>query len=301
MLAQFASKGPWQTALVASSTLTLGAVLPPFMWFSAAAIAMYLMRHGWRSGALAIGLSALAAMAFHALVPGGALPAGPAFALYTGAVFWGPVIVVALVLRATVSLELATLAAYGIALLVVVGVYVFVDSPPAMWRDYMGRFVEASAPTAPAESVNATVDALARFGTGMLASGFLMNTLIGLYLGRSWQARVYQPGGFRESFHALNLPANVRVALAGVALLAWFGDSDIAYGLALPSVMVLLVQGLAIAHGVVGIRQLGMGWLIALYIAAIFPHTIVLIALIAVVDIKLDFRGRAKANRKTEN
>lgn len=270
------------------------------MWFSAAAIAMYLMRHGWRPGLLAVALSATAAVVFHSIAAGSALPVGPTFALYTGAVFWGPVIIVALVLRATASLEIATLTAYGIALLVVLGVYIIADSPFAMWQRYMAGIFEQGTASVPADVREATIDALAQFGTGMLASGFLMNTLIGAYLGRSWQARVYQPGGFREAFHALCLPARVRLALFCVVLVAWFSGTHLGYALALPSVLVLLVQGLAIAHGVVGIRQLGLGWLVAMYVATIVPHTVVLIALIAVLDIKLDFRARAKASRDTE-
>lgn len=278
--------------------LTLGAILPPAMWFSAAAIAMYLMRHGWRTGTVAVALAAAAAVAFHLLVPA---PGGAWFALYSGAVFWGPVIVVALVLRATVSLELATLAAFGLAMLTVIGVYVIVDAPYAMWQDYMGRFVAASSGDMDPEVAASTVNTLARFGTGMLASGFLMNTLIGVYLGRSWQARVFQPGGFQSAFHALNLPAKVRVSLFALALVGWFGNADIGLAVALPAALVLVVQGLAIAHGVVGIRRLGVGWLVAMYVVSILPHTIVLIALVAVVDIKLDFRGRARAAHTPED
>jgi len=54
------------TALLASSTLTLATVLPPMVWFSAAAIALYVMRHGGRSGLFATGLATAAANARYA-------------------------------------------------------------------------------------------------------------------------------------------------------------------------------------------------------------------------------------------
>ena len=48
----------------------------------------------------------------------------------------------------------------------------------------------------------------------------LVMTLVGLMVARSWQARLYNPGGFREEFHAIRLPAGIAFGLMAIALLS---------------------------------------------------------------------------------
>ena len=280
--------------------MTLATVLPPMVWFSAAAIALYVMRHGGRSGLFATGLATAAAALFHALTLGQLFSGGAWFGLYAAAVFWTPVFLVALVLRVTERLELAALLAFALSLLVVLGVYLYVDSPRALWTEHLAPFVRASGEGVDAERLAQTLDTLARFGTGMLASGVLMNTLIGVFLGRSWQARLYQPGGFQAAFHAFRLPRSASAALAAMVVAAWLTGADALIALAMPAAVLLLVQGLAVIHGIVGIRQMGVGWLIALYFALMLIYSVVLVGLIGLVDAVVDFRRRALARRDSD-
>ncbi len=286
--------------MVAASTLTIAAVLPPMVWFSAAAIAFYVMRHGWRSGLIACGIAAAAAACFHALTLGQIVPGGAWFGLYSAAVFWSPVVVVSLVLRATERLELAAVVALVIAFAVVLGVFAYVDSPRALWAEQLAPFVDAVTVGLDDAARAQSLEALSRFGTGMLASGVLMNVLIGVFLGRSWQARLYQPGGFRAAFHAFRLPPSVCAVLGVLIAGAYVSGADLLLSLAMPAVVLLLVQGLAVVHGIVGIRGKGVGWLVALYVAMIFIYAVVLVVLVGLLDTVFDFRRRAQAGRESD-
>lgn len=118
--------------------------------------------------------------------------------------------------------------------------------------------------------------------------------LLALILARVWQARLYNPGGFREEFHAIRLPANLSLLLLVTILLS---------GFAIPSLLMftpvaslpLVVAGLAVLHGMVSIRKMSSTWLTLMYVLLIFTAQLVypVIALTACVDSVVDFRGRA--------
>lgn len=121
-------------------------------------------------------------------------------------------------------------------------------------------------------------------------------TLGCVMLARSWQARLYNPGGFQQEFHQLRLP----LAYAATLLLALlFGDLlGVAMGrwyalLLLP----LVIAGLALVHGLVAKRGLGKGWLMGLYLSLLFfaPYLITLLVILALIDAVLDLRARTPA------
>ena len=119
------------------------------------------------------------------------------------------------------SLELATLAAFTLAIVLVLGVYAFSGSLEAMWRELLGDMLLGKRPVwSPKPSSKRSRFCSTRHR--MLASGMLMNTSLVVWAvaGRGKRGS-HQPGGFRESFHALRLPQVARIALAlacGVAL-----------------------------------------------------------------------------------
>lgn len=126
----------------------------------------------------------------------------------------------------------------------------------------------------------------------MLARAGVAPTLavLGLILARAWQAGLYNPGGFREEFHALRL--NPRELLLLVVLLAVgyiTAHGEVTYLAALP----ILVAGIGLVHGVVGRKGMKGVWLVAFYIMLIILQPMVLIVLVvAVLDTLLDIRRR---------
>lgn len=111
-----------------------------------------------------------------------------------------------------------------------------------------------------------------------------------LALARSWQAGLYNPGGFREEFHGLRLTVRelaVLVALGVVGMLLGLP------GLGMLLWVPLLVGGIALVHGVIGLKGMNGLWLVAFYALLITTWPMILIVLLlAFIDVFADFRGR---------
>ena len=58
----------------------------------------------------------------------------------------------------------------------------------------------------------------------------------------------------------------------------------------------MLVCGFALMHGIVAKKQMSVQWLIAMYALALvlMPTSLLLLALLALIDSVVDFRGRLK-------
>ncbi|WP_227368519.1 hypothetical protein [Halomonas sp. M20] len=123
--------------------------------------------------------------------------------------------------------------------------------------------------------------------TGLIV---LLAAVACLALARSWQAGLYNPGGFRSEFQALRLTfkelalliglgvAGMLLALPALAMLAW---------------VPLLVSGVALIHGFVGLKGMNKLWLVAFYILLLTTWPMILIVLLlGFIDTFADFRGR---------
>ncbi|MBB3330200.1 hypothetical protein BDK63_001048 [Halomonas campaniensis] len=111
-----------------------------------------------------------------------------------------------------------------------------------------------------------------------------------LALARSWQAGLFNPGGFREEFHAL------RLAPRELAVLAVLGVAGMVLGLPALGMLLwipLLVAGIALVHGFIGVKGMNGLWLVAFYVLLITTWPMILIVLLlAFIDVFADFRGR---------
>ena len=102
------------------------------------------------------------------------------------------------------------------------------------------------------------------------------------------------PGGFRDEFHRLRLAPWMSIVLA---LLVFVGPQFDGLAMLAPIATVpLLFAGLALVHGVVGIKRLGIGPLVVLYATLIFVWQVLypLIMFLAFIDSLFDFRSRLK-------
>jgi hypothetical protein len=145
---------------------------------------------------------------------------------------------------------------------------------------------------AAAESV---FEAVAQWMTGAFAAALVLQWLLGLFIGRWWQAQLYNPGGFGEEFRSLRLPRLLGVA--GVLLLLLIGVAPVP-GLVPDLLIVLmslyLLQGLAVLHQVHHARGLHIGWLFGLYalLVVFMPHAELLVACLGLVDVLVNLRAR---------
>jgi hypothetical protein len=145
------------------------------------------------------------------------------------------------------------------------------------------------------------LDTLARWMTGVLAAGFFLQLTLSLFLGRWWQALLYNPGGFREEFRGLRASRALGY-LTLVLLVALFGLSaewgPVRYLLVLLFALYFL-QGLAVVHTMVAQAGAGVGWLIGVYALLVLAtyYTMSALAAAGFADTWLDIRRRAGARR----
>ncbi|MFP4137755.1 MAG: hypothetical protein ACOC0M_11390 [Halomonas sp.] len=123
--------------------------------------------------------------------------------------------------------------------------------------------------------------------TGLLV---LIAAVACLALARSWQAGLYNPGGFREEFHALRLSPR---ELALLVVLGVVGAVLGLPGLGLLLWVPLLVAGIALVHGFIGLKGMNGLWLVVFYLLLITTWPMILIVLLlAFIDVFADIRGR---------
>ena len=268
-LAEFVMAGRKQAVL---AIVLLG--LPPLVnMLTPALVAMVGMRKGMTAGS---------AMLLWALLPAGVwlLLWGNSFPLL---LLFG-VFVLAAVLRATESWQNVLLAGIGVGAMF----EFYLRAQPAM-LDLVFEQLELYVRANNLEDVQ--LDDVREVMTTFLAAFYMALSVALLMLGRSMQAMLYNPGGFREEFHALRIGQTTTLVLVGMILLvnvveglpeAWI------FYLAAPFVF----AGLALAHALVARKSASVFWLVAMYMLLIFPTMMYLLILVAIVDSWYDFRAR---------
>ncbi|MDL4862230.1 hypothetical protein QC589_04165 [Halomonas elongata] len=111
-----------------------------------------------------------------------------------------------------------------------------------------------------------------------------------LALARAWQAGLYNPGGFREEFHALRLAPRELLVLLVVGVVGVVLNLP---GLGMLVWVPLLVAGIALVHGFIGLKGMHGLWLGIFYVLLIFTWPMILIVLlVALLDSFANFRAR---------
>ena len=291
-LASFVMKGWPQATGVAVLCALLSPVLAPLSLVSGAVVALVTLRGGPVPGLQVAGAAGLVTVLAGQLVFG-QIVAALAFAL----LLWVPMLVLALVLRYTRSLATTLQAAllFGVAL---VAFYVIgFDDAAAEWKTLLegvlGGFFEAQ--EIDEASRAALIEAMARWMTGTLAAAYFLQVVASLLLARWWQSLLYNPGGFRQEFHALRLSRTLAVAaLPLFAAVVVDGLPDVLRYLALPVAAAFFLQGLALAHGQLAAFNAGPGWLIGIYALLVVapPYAFMALTTAGYADAWMDFRGR---------
>lgn len=295
-LANLVMRGIPQAAAVAAGFGVLAFLLPPMVLLSGAAITLVALRQGPRQGlnvllVASIGCALLAWLLIGAPTPG----------LGLGLLYWLPLLLLGLVLRNTISLALTLQAAtlFGFVLLALV--YLLFGDPEIWWTRMTGEMLRQmdEAGMFPGPEVAPTLAEFFRswapLAPGQLVFSMLLAVLLGLLMGRWWQALLYNPGGFQQEFHGLRLGRPAAAAMAALLLLSlligqsqpWIVNMTLVAGL------IYLFQGLAIIHGLVGQANLGTIWLAAFYAALLFILPLwQFLLLFAVADAWIDIRAR---------
>ena len=219
---------------------------------------------------------------------------------------WGPVWVLAAVLRATGSQGTALVAAGLMGAIAVTGVHLWLPDPAAWWREVLDQVVmgafkgtDVATDANTLDRLSGFLDSLAPLMTGLVAAGTVFGLALALFLARWWHALIDNPGGFSREFRALKLDRRMAVAAVVIVLLALFAN-DATGGLGVDYLWIVLLlytfQGLAVAHEIVARRKASMGWLVGLYVLLSFPWTsapaLLLLAMTGFSDTWLNFRER---------
>jgi uncharacterized protein YybS (DUF2232 family) len=285
-LAQFVMRGPLQAGGVAVVTTAI----PLLFWIGAAVIGLVILRLGVRQG-LNIGLWALLpALGWGWL---GQDPTALAVLLQ--------VMLIASVLRSSLTWDRALLS--GSLLAIITSLLL-----PMLYPELIDSLVQAGVQfyeqvnAEMAKSFGDNLEVVIRQTMNASMAGTYLLTGVGMtMLARSWQAGLYNPGGFRTEFHALRLSPVIAVICVAIMvggsliglnpmLMGWAGG--------LP----LIMAGLGLVHGAVGRKGLSVQWLVLFYMALVFlgPSLMIVLLVLAFVDSWLDIRGRMKPSGPAE-
>lgn len=274
----------------AALVIFIGAILPPLLPVSGGALSLVTLRRGAADGLFAGGVSALVL-----IVLGVTLAGTPAPALRPILQLWLPVFLIAVWLRYSVSLAQALELSAGLALIAVVLFHLQHPETAAYWQEVLGQ-IPALLAGPSGQNTGAWQGVVAAVAPGMTrlwAVTLLGLVIVSLFLGRWWQAILYNPGGFRAEFHALRLERWFAwVALAWLVAAAVLG-SALVYDIAFVLSSVFVLQSLAVLHAFLAQQRWAWLWLVPVYMFLLFPLVIQLIAIAGIIDAFLDVRRRS--------
>jgi len=263
------------------------AAIPLLYWVSAAVVALVILRQG-----LSQGINVLLA----ALLPGVAW-----YAMQQDITIFVVVLgsgIMAAVLRVSESLPKA------IALSVLVGAS-SVALLPTLSPDWSGVLEQAAEEYTAAFEGQMDANMIQEVQPwifpillGAVTSMLQLFAIGALLLGRSWQARLYNPGGFKQEFHTLRMPYWYGLVVVAVFLIS---GSDPQWGSWMPIILVpMFVMGISVVHGVIAMGRLSSQWLFGFYISFLFflPYMYALLILVAMLDLLVDFRKRISQSAK---
>lgn len=298
-LAVYIMKGRMQAMMVASTLAVLSLLFLPISIVSSATVALVTLRLGSLEG-LYVMFSGAAAAGLLSLL----LFADDHFALMRLVLwFWLPVWLIAISLREGRQLAGSVEISVLLGVLGVLGFYSFMPDPAAFWRSVLAVVVplmyQAQADAA-AENVKLFIDMVAHYMTGGFAAASVYMLLFGLFLARSWQAGLYNPGGFRSEFLALKghrYMAFAALLAMGLTWLAAGSVAEIGANLLIVLSVFYTVTGTAVLHCTFAAAK-GSRFMVPLLYVTLFtiPHILVAVAVCGLADTWLNLRNKLKPN-----
>lgn len=292
-LASFVMRGRMQAVLITVLFAGLSLPLPPLIYLSGGAVALVTLRGNPQFGLSVIMISGLLMSLLSLFAAGSVLPG-----LVFVAIVWLPVWLLSVILRQTISLSYVITVTCGLGLLLTLAAHLIIGDPVIWWQQVLDQLLATMSQLGgSSDELIAASEQLARLMTAIVVVALVLNILFSLFVGRWWQALLYNPGGFKQEFHQLRLPKALALITIVVMLISMFAQQ--AAGMLAGNLMIVLVffyllQGLAIIHSVVAERELSVGWLVGLYLLMLIalPQIAALLMLLGVSDAWLDVRKR---------
>ena len=301
-MARFIMAGRWQAIAFTGLFALLSLLMPPFAFFSSAAVALVTLRQGVKQ-ALIVTLAASVILALATIM----LPVDAFSGFMSGLQQWLPMIFLAALLTRSVSW---TYTLQIMLLIVAGGLIIFhlsVSDPQQFWKALLEPFlteVLQASNKEPANSINIAeiVARLSVWASVIVAIGLSVTWIISLFIARYWQSLLYHPNGFGEEFRDLRMGKLPALLLLGVVLLYVLSDQQLFADLALLGMTFFAFHGLGLMHGLVKKMQMSQAWLIAMYVLLIplFPSSIIMLILLVsfgIIDSFADFRNTLAAKK----
>jgi hypothetical protein len=217
---------------------------------------------------------------------------------------WLPVWICALALGGTRSLAVATAAGAGLAVLGVLVAHAMVPDLPGQWREMLAPLLSAplqemGVPEADREKVLAS---LATVATGAMAASAFASTVLALWIGRAWQALLYNPGGFGQEFRSLRLGRSLALLTALLVGAASLWHQPLLFEIALVLLVAFAFEGLGFVHWLAHRSERPMPWLVGFYVVLVlvFPQALPVVMGLGVVDGLFDLRTRIAGRGGTD-
>jgi len=125
------------------------------------------------------------------------------------------------------------------------------------------------------------------------ASSFYGIAIGSVCMARSWQAKIFNPGGWQEEFYKIRIQP--RLLLSALLLTLITQAIGLNAALVVFTVIILVIfSGIALVHGLIAKKKMTIQWLIGFYISVfvLFPTVLMMVAVMAVIDSFIDFRNR---------
>lgn len=281
-------RGRTQAVIVASTLALLSLKFPPISIFSSASVALVTLRLGAVEGLyIMLGAGIAAALLGYFVID------NYQFALLYALLLWLPVWVISIILRERRQLSLAVEIAVFIGMLGVVGFYLYVPEPAALWTELLQQMVQQ---TAPIKDIKGWIGEFSHYMTGMFAAGTVFSLLFGLFLGRWWQSLLFNPGGFKQEFLLLNTSPKLAISSLIVLAVAFFATgavSEIAWNMTILLFVLYAVIGTSVMH-VVFARTKMSRYAVPLFYVTLFlvPQVLPPVAIVGLIDAWLNIRKK---------
>jgi len=284
-------RGRMQASAISSLFAVLSLILPPLSYISGAVVALVTLRQGVPQGAFVAFVAVLVLAVISMVSTGNILVAG-----VFGVVVWLPVLILAVVLRQTVSLPITLAVAALICGVAVFAFHLMIGNTVEWWQNILDKVLAEvfKQPGINAADVEMMRSAASQYMTGLMASAFFISMVLSVFLARWWQATLYNPGGFKLEF--LQFRVDRSIAILGALIMIWAMINPVPGNLASDLSIVISiyasVAGIALIHHWVDATEAHKAWIILLYLLLLFiaPQILVLLAIIGFADAWLNIR-----------
>lgn len=285
-LARFAMKGPRNAAGVAF----VACLVPMMFWLGAATVALVTLRHGTAKGLNVFVWAAIPALGWWLGLQD---PTALVVLISTFAL--------AEVLRISVSMRRTLLFGFGLSILIGVLTPVLMPEAIEMLLTVTDELLKQLAEDAQLQVDDELKSSFYALLIASFAASFFAMSIGSLFLARSWQSALFNPGGWREEFHQLRMSSMDMTVIIIVMLIGPAIGLD-GYLLVFSGLVPILMCGFALVHGVIGKKNLGGQWMIGFYalVIVLFPTFLAIVALMALLDSAIDIRSKVQASPDSE-